>query len=65
MLNYIGLVDGVEEGMESHLDGLIQDCGNSSVLAVELLQSCAKPWMGFINGVRHSSGTWSNIVLLV
>ena len=25
------------------IDGLVQDCGNSSVLAMELLQSCAKP----------------------
>ena len=25
-----------------HIDGLVQDCGNSSVLAVELLQSCTK-----------------------
>ena len=24
-------------------DGLAQDCGNSSALAMELLQSCAKP----------------------
>ena len=25
------------------IDGLVQDCSNSSVLAMELLQSCAKP----------------------
>ena len=29
--------------METHIDGLAQDCNNSSVLAMELLQSCAKP----------------------
>ena len=26
-----------------HIDGLVQDCRNSSALAVELLQSCTKP----------------------
>ena len=26
-----------------YIDGLVQDCSNSSALAVELLQSCAKP----------------------
>ena len=26
-----------------HLDGLVQDCSNSSALAMELLQSCTKP----------------------
>ena len=28
-----------------HVDGLVQDCSNSSVLAMELLQSCTKPSM--------------------
>ena len=28
---------------KSHIDGLVQDCSNSSALALELLQSCAKP----------------------
>ena len=26
-----------------NIDGLVQDCSNSSVLAMELLQSCTKP----------------------
>ena len=26
-----------------HIDGLVQDCSNSSALAMELLQSCTKP----------------------
>ena len=26
-----------------YLDGLVQDCSNSSALAMELLQSCTKP----------------------
>ena len=29
----------------SHIDGLVQDCSNSSALAIELLQSCDKPSM--------------------
>ena len=30
---------------EAHVDGLVQDCSNSSALAMELLQSCTKPSM--------------------
>ena len=26
-----------------HIDGWVQDCSNSSALAMELLQSCTKP----------------------
>ena len=29
--------------LQEHIDGLVQDCSNSSVLAIELLQSCTKP----------------------
>ena len=29
-----------------HIDCLAQDCSNSSALAMELLQSCAKPSTG-------------------
>ena len=28
-----------------YIDGLMQDCSNSSALAMELLQSCSKPSM--------------------
>ena len=28
---------------KAHIEGLVQDCCNSSVLAMELLQSCTKP----------------------
>ena len=28
---------------QHHIDGLMQDCSNSSALAMELLQSCTKP----------------------
>ena len=31
-----------------HLDGLVQDCSNSSALALELLQSCTKPLIYFV-----------------
>ena len=27
----------------AYIDGLVQDCSNSSALAMELLQSCTKP----------------------
>ena len=29
----------------NHIDGLVQDCSNSSALAEELLQSCTKPFI--------------------
>ena len=29
--------------LHAHVDGLVQDCSNSSVLAMVLLQSCTKP----------------------
>ena len=29
--------------MYHHIDGLVQDCSKSSVLAMDLLQSCTKP----------------------
>ena len=36
---------------DSYIDGLAQDCSNSSALAMELLQSCAKPLV-------YGWGTW-------
>ena len=45
---------GSLEGV-SYYDGLVQDCSNSSALAMELLQSCAKP---SIMSNRHVSETW-------
>ena len=35
--------------LHGHFDDLMQDCSNSSVLAMELLQSCTKP------SIWHSS----------
>ena len=32
-----------------HIDGLVQDCSNSSALAMELLQSCTKPSIYYRN----------------
>ena len=40
----------------SYIDGLAQDCSNSSALAIELLQSCTKPlisWLPFIISRLH------------
>ena len=51
--------DGIMCNM--HLHGLVQDCSNSSVLAMELLQCCAKPslpppsiWCLRLNTVQFS-----------
>ena len=35
-----------------YIDGLVQDCSNSIALAMELLQSCMKPSIYFIENNR-------------
>ena len=35
--------------LKAHVNGLVQDCSNSSALAMESLQSCSKPSMCFTN----------------
>ena len=45
--------------LDQYIDGLVQDCSNSSALALELLQSCTKPsaCIQFNHcGTRFSSG---------
>ena len=42
-----------------HLDGLVQDCGNSSALAMELKQSCVKPTISYIC-IRETPGLCFN-----
>ena len=43
-------------GAGIHINGLVQDCSNSSVLGLELLQSCTKPsiWLYEINLPYHN-----------
>ena len=45
-----------------HLNGLVQDCSNSSANALELLQSCTKPltytWPKLINSLVDLKGTF-------
>ena len=45
----------VRIGAYTHdIDGLVQDCINSSALALELLQSCSKPSIyGWYNNQMH------------
>ena len=37
----------------AYIDGLVEDCSNSRVLAMELLQSCTKPsiWCQYVNAL--------------
>ena len=42
----------------SNIDGLVQDCSNSSALAMELLQSCTKP---LINAMVMFSTNTNNV----
>ena len=41
---------------EAYIDGLVEDCSNSSALAMELLQSCTKPSIRIRNICHHFSG---------
>ena len=36
-----------------HIDGLVQDCSNSTANAVELMQSYTKPSMKYIPWIMH------------
>ena len=47
-------------GLVSYIDGLVQDCSNSSALAMELLQSYTKPsiWSSLLHIIY-----WEQIVL--
>ena len=40
---------------KKYIDGLVQDCSNSIANALELLQSCTKPWY---HGWLHQSPSW-------
>ena len=49
-----------------HIDGLVQDCGSSSALAMELLRSCTKPSISCILGISQCARVLScNVVLVV
>ena len=41
---------------KGYIDGSVQDCSNSSVLAMELLQSCTKPLL-YTTMTHHGSVT--------
>ena len=36
-----------DTGTNRHTNGFVQDCSISSALAMEILQSCAKPWIWY------------------
>ena len=38
-----------------YIDGLVQDCSNSSALAMELLQSCTEPLIYYLGFWMHSA----------
>ena len=41
-MKYDGNIDSIYTYDAYHIDGLVQDCSNSSALAMGLLQSCTK-----------------------
>ena len=47
-----------KENIKIHIDGFAQDCSNSSGLAMELLQSCAKPSPWLTNSVLMIPACW-------
>ena len=42
-----------------HIDGLVQDCSNSSAIAMELLQSCSKPLIYIFIWIYNAEIEWS------
>ena len=41
-----------------HIDGLVQDCSNSSEFAMELLQSCTKPSIYIYKHILFTKKFW-------
>ena len=39
-----------------NIDGLVQDCNNSSALTMELLQSCIKSYISIIKAIQSTGG---------
>ena len=58
------LVADILYGIYRWLTNAVQDCSNSSALAMALLQSCAKPstcvYMNVLNVVYHYWFHWEN-----
>ena len=50
----------IQQCCQKHMDGLVQDCSNSSAYALELLQSCTKPSN---NDHSHFKGPDSGLIL--
>ena len=46
--------------MHTYIDGLVQDCSNSSALAMELLQSCTKP--SIYASVNEAITGWDHVL---
>ena len=59
---YVIIEDGIEHNdcnemsvvfSKCHCNGLVQDCSNSIANALELLQSCRKPWIYGLHWSLH------------
>ena len=50
-----------------HIDGLVQDCSNSSALAMELLQSCTKPsvWNQSVRTIVWRAMIYTNHMIML
>ena len=48
---YLMILPLETKAQKDHADGLMQDCSNSSVLAMELLQSGTEPSICELNGI--------------
>ena len=47
-----------------HIDGLVQDCSNSSAYALELLQSCTKPSIYQSNNMSALKTIWHHLIFI-
>ena len=48
----------------NHIDGLVQDCSNSSAYALELLQSCTKPSIYHSNNMSGLKTIWHHLIFI-
>ena len=61
-LQHIGIWPKWRTFCRQHLDGLVQDCSNSSALAMELLQSCTKSSILYIFSWMEISACWVKLL---
>ena len=67
MVNFQELIlmkQNILEELAQYIDGLVQDCSNSSALAMELLPSCTKPSTHWHKTWHHQWWYWPSFLAI-